>query len=148
MEATEIEEYATLLGFTNWDPSPIIGRKYAKTEDNSEMNGQPDSNVDDSFSLLNSSELEVTSDDNLFFISTPKTMDKAYIMPRREEAVPGKEVNEESTEPPVKNSKCKDGPGDLSKTHLCYVGPSVKSKEERKKLPDSLRKGYLLKTEP
>ena len=39
----------------------------------------------------------------------------------------------------MKNSKCKDGPGDLSKTYFCYVGPSVKSKEERKKLPDSPR---------
>ena len=87
MEATEIEEYATTLEFTNWDPSPIIGRKYMKTEDNLEIHGQPDSNIDDSFSLLNSSELEDTSDDDLFFTSTPKNTDKPYIMRRRAEAV-------------------------------------------------------------
>ena len=50
------------------------------------MNGQPDSNIDESFSLLNSSELEDTSDDDLFFTSTHKTTDKAYIIRRGENA--------------------------------------------------------------
>ena len=104
VEATEIEEYESAQAFKNLDPSPIIGRKYAKTEDNFETQGQPDSNVDESFSLLNSSELEDTSDDDLFFTSTPKNTDKPYIMPRRAEAV----RNQKSTKPPGKSSKSKD----------------------------------------
>ena len=104
MEATEIEEYVSAQEFMNWDPRPLIGRKYDKTEDNSKMHGQPDSNLDDSFSLLDRSEFEDTSDD-LFLTSTPKHPDKSYIIHRREEAVSEKDVNEETTDPPVKNSK-------------------------------------------
>jgi hypothetical protein len=123
MEATEIEEYATSLEFTNWDPSPIIGRKNAKTEEKAEIHGQPDRNLDESCSLLNSSDLEDASDDNLFFTSTPKTTDKPNIMPRREEAV----RNQKLTKPPVNNSKSKDG--DVSKPSFCYIIPSIREEE-------------------
>ena len=114
VEATEIEEYESAQAFKNLDPSPIIGRKSLKTENNFEMHGQPDSNLNESFSLLDRSDFEDTSDDNLFFTSTPKHTEK--FIEDMKQLLKKKWIQRQL--PPVKNSKSKDGADDPKK--LCW----------------------------